>query len=165
MTTDINQIRISLKNCEEISLPYKFTPKCWIKYITLKNDDEYFYEGGEFIRMGDHKLFINEKGRSKCVPTCIRSDDGEIMYKSRFFIDTKKQPTCEKDKKYLLNTIDSQQMVIKQSSEQIKLLETRAQEYQSDNYNLRIELEEKNNLIKELLVKEKKCKILLSQYM
>jgi hypothetical protein len=87
------------------------------------------------------------------------------MYKSRFFIDTKKQPTCEKDKKYLLNTIDAQQMVIKRSSEQIKLLETRAQEYQSDNYNLRIELEEKNNLIKELLVKEKKCKILLSQYM
>ena len=28
----------------------------------MKNDDEYFYEGGEFIRMGDHKLFINEKG-------------------------------------------------------------------------------------------------------
>tara|TARA_B100001057_G_C22790120_1_gene927261 strand:+ start:858 stop:1355 length:498 start_codon:yes stop_codon:yes gene_type:complete len=165
MTTDINKIRISLKNCEEILPPYKFPLKCWIKYITLKNDDEYFYEGGEFIRMGDHKLFINEKGRSKCIPTCIRSDDGEIMYRSRFFIDNEKQITCEKDKYQLLTVINSQQSVIKRSSEQIKLLEDKANEYQSDNYELRIELEEKNNLIKELLIKEKKYKILLSQYM
>ena len=46
MTTDLNTIKQSLQNCEEVSLPFKFPIKCWIKYITLKDDDEFFYEGG-----------------------------------------------------------------------------------------------------------------------
>ena len=34
--TDLGIIRNSLKNCEEVTLPYKFTKNCWIKYITIK---------------------------------------------------------------------------------------------------------------------------------
>ena len=116
MSTDLNFIRQSLKNCEEVELPYKFTPDCWIKYITLKNDDEHFYEGGLFIRMGDHKVIINENGRQKAIPTCNRTDDGIIIYKSRFFIDPTKKPPCEKAKFDLLKTVKAQQNVIKKTS-------------------------------------------------
>ena len=90
MTTDISKIRSSLRDCEEVTLPYKFPRKCWVKYITVKGEDEAFYEGGEFLGMGSHKIFLNNKGQRLCAPTCVRSDDGEILYKSRFFIDTKK---------------------------------------------------------------------------
>ena len=165
MTTDISKIRVSLKKCEEVTMPYKFTHQCWIKYITLKDDDEYFYEGGEFIRMGDHKLYIKENGRTKCIPSAIRTDDGEVIYRSRFFIDPHKKQTCEKDKELLQKTINSQQQIIKRSAEHIKIQENKLSEYQSDNYELRIELQEKNKLIDELLLKEKKYKLILSQYM
>ena len=165
MTTDISKIRVSLKKCEEVTMPYKFTPQCWIKYITLKDDDEYFYEGGEFIRMGDHKLYIKENGRTKCIPSAIRTDDGEVIYRSRFFIDPHKKQTCEKDKELLQKTINSQQQIIKRSAEHIKIQENKLSEYQSDNYELRIELQEKNKQIDELLLKEKKYKLILSQYM
>ena len=33
MTTDISRIRQSLKEYEEVTLPYKLPYKCWIKYI------------------------------------------------------------------------------------------------------------------------------------
>ena len=165
MTTDISKIRVSLKKCEEVTMPYKFTSQCWIKYITLKDDDEYFYEGGEFIRMGDHKLYIKENGRTKCIPSVIRTDDGEVIYRSRFFINPHKKQTCEKDKELLQKTIDSQQQIIKRSAEHIKIQENKLSEYQSDNYELRIELQEKNKQIDELLLKEKKYKLILSQYM
>lgn len=165
MSTDLSKIRLSLQNCEEVTLPYKFTPKCWIKYITLKDDDEAFYEGGEFIRMGDHKIIINEGGRHKMIPTCIRTDEGETIYRPRFFIDTKKQSTCNKELSDLMKIIKTQQQVIKKNAEQIKLLEEKTHEYQSDNYELRTELQEKNTQIEELLCKEKKYKLILSQYM
>ena len=63
MTTDISKIRVSLNNCEEVPLPYKFPYKCWIKYITIKGEDEAFYEGGQYVGMGDHKIFIINKGK------------------------------------------------------------------------------------------------------
>lgn len=165
MSTDLHVIRQSLQGCEEITLPYKFPPKCWIKYITLKNDDEHFYEGGEFIRIGDHKIFINEKGRMKCIPTCTRSDDGVVIYKSRFFIDPQKKPSCEKEKHDLIKVIKAQQTVIQKNAEQIKILEEKTHEYQSDNYELRTELQQKNQEVEDLLIKEKKYKLILSQYM
>ena len=49
MSTDLSIIRESLKHCEEVTLPYKFPPKCWIKYITIKGEDEAFYEGGIYM--------------------------------------------------------------------------------------------------------------------
>ena len=164
MSTDLSKIRLSLKGCEEVILPYKFPPRCWIKYITLKDDDEVFYEGGEFLRLGDHKLFISEGGRTKCIDTCKRTDDGIVIYKTRFFIDPNKQRPCKDEKSQLNKVIKAQQQVIKQSSTQIKILEDKTHDFQIENYELRTELEETNHQVKELLIKEKKYKLLLSQY-
>ena len=164
MTTDISKIRLSLKDCEEVSLPYKFPQKCWIKYITIKGEDEAFYEGGEFLRMGHHKIFLRNKGKQLCAPTCVRSDDGEILYKSRFFIDPKKTSECEQKKEELQKVVDQQQKVIQKMSEQLKLLEDKNHQTQCDYYDLMSTLEEKDKEIEELHIKEKKYKLILSQY-
>jgi len=165
MTQDINKIKLSLKNCEEVSLPYKFEPRTWIKYITVKGEDEVFYEGGIYAGMGDHKLFVINKGKRLTVPTYIRSDDGEIIYQSRFFIDTKKTNTCEDKHIEITKTVKAQQAVIKKTSIQIKMLEERNQALQSENYDLLGSLDTKEKELQELLEKEKKYKLLLSQFM
>ena len=56
MTTDISSIRKSLKNCEEISLPCDLEKGCIIKYITLKDGNEVFYQGGKYAYMGNKKI-------------------------------------------------------------------------------------------------------------
>ena len=164
MTTNLSNIRLSLNNCEEINLPYKFPPKCWIKYITLKGEDEAFYEGGEFLRMGDHKIFLKNKGKQLCAPTCVRSDDGEVLYKSRFFIDPKKTSECEEKKDELEVVVKQQQKVIKKVAEQIKLLEEQVQEYKTNHYDMISQLEEKDKEIERLVNNERKYKLVLSQY-
>jgi hypothetical protein len=167
MTTDISRIRQSLKECEEVTLPYKFPYKCWIKYITIKGEDEAFYEGGQYVGMGDHKIFIINKGKRLCAPTCVRSDDGDILYKSRFFIDSKKTADCADDnkKEELDKVVSAQQTVIQRASHQLKILEDKYNEIQVENYDLHGELEEKDKVIKDLLIKEKKYKLILSQFM
>jgi hypothetical protein len=171
MTTDISKIRVSLNNCEEVTLPYKFTRNCWIKYITIKGEDEAFYEGGRYTGMGDHKIFLINKGKRLCAPTCVRSDDGGILYKSRFFIDSNKTSECDecdevagKTIKELKKVVSAQQRVIHQASHQLKILEDKSHEIQIENYDLHGELKEKDELIKVLISNEKKYKLILSQY-
>ena len=164
MSTDLSKIRLSLQNCEEVTLPYKFPPNCWIKYITIKGEDEAFYEGGEFLKMGDHKIFLRNKGKQLCAPTCVRSDEGDIIYKSRFFIDPTKNNECLTEKKELEKVMKKQQKVIMKTAEQIQLLEEKLQEYKTNHYDMISQLEEKDKQIGELLCREKKYKLILSQY-
>lgn len=164
MTTDIQQIRVSLQGCEEVHLPYTFKPKTWIKYITVKGEDEAFYEGGEFLRYGHHKLILHNKGKQITVPTCIRSDEGEIMYRSRFFIDMNREQECEKDKLKLQSVVQSQARIIEQSAKQLRILEERCQELETDNHSTRIELGEVKHQLNEATIREKKYKLILSQY-
>ena len=162
--TELTLIKQSLKECEEITFPYKFTKNCWIKYITIKNDDEAFYEGGVFSGMGNRKIFL-KNGKSKIsVPTCIKDDDGQIMYRSRFFVNPNKQTECEIKKSELEKTVIAQQTVIKKMAEQLKLLEDSKQHLQAEHYDLVNLYQDKEQEVKELLIKEKKYKLLLSQY-
>ena len=165
MSTDLTFIRQSLKGCEEITLPYKFPKNCWIKYITIKNDDEAFYEGGVFSGMGNQKIFLKNGNTKITVPTCIKDDDGNVMYRSRFFINLHKQTDCEIKKNELEKTIISQQHVIKKMAEQLRILEKSKQALQEEHYTLVNLYQDKEQEIKELLKNEKKFKLLLSQYM
>jgi hypothetical protein len=165
MSTDLNFIRNSLKGCEEITLPYKFPKKCWVKYITIKGEDEAFYEGGVYDGMGNQVVLLkNGKSRYR-VPTYVRSDDGEILYRSRFFIDPTFKDDCEAKKGQLEKTVKAQQTVIERMAEQIKCLEESKQETQSEHYELVSLLHDKDDQIKSLLEKEKKYKLLLMKYM
>jgi len=163
MSTDLSKIRESLKNCEEVTLPYKFPPKCWIKYITIKGEDEAFYEGGQYLGMGDHKMFLINKGQRLTAPTRIRSDDGEILYTSRFFIDQSKDE-CSQKKEELEKVVIQQQRIIQKMSEQLKIVEDKNHQTQCDYYDVVSTLEEKDKEIEAMLIKEKKYKLILSQY-
>jgi hypothetical protein len=163
MSTDLSIIRESLKHCEEVTLPYKFPPKCWIKYITIKGEDEAFYEGGIYTGMGDHKIFLMNKGHRLTAPTCVRSDDGETLYKSRFFIDQTKDE-CSQKKEELEKVVIQQQRVIQKMSEQLKLVEDKNHQTQCDYYDLISTIEEKDKEIEGHCIKEKKYKLILSQY-
>ena len=114
--------------------------------------------------MGDHKIFLQNKGKQLCAPTCVRSDEGDILYKSRFFIDPTKNNECLSEKKELEKVVKQQQKVIVKTSEQIKLLEDQLHEYKVNHYDMISQLEEKDKQINELLCKEKKYKLILSKY-
>lgn len=163
MTTDISKIRESLKNCEEISLPYEFSKNTWIKYITIKGEDEAFYEGGIFTGLGHHKIFLNNKGKKITVPTCIRSDDGEILYKTRLFIVTNNETQCNKDRSELMKVVKAQQKIIEKMTSKIKELETCNNSLQIDIYDSKSLLDQKEDTINELKQKERKYKLIISQ--
>ena len=163
--TDLTLIRESLKGCEEIILPYQFTTGLRLKYITIKGEDEAFYEGGLFNGMGNHVIFIKEGNNIKRVPTCIRNDDGEIIYRPRFFIDPNTESSCEVKKNELEKTVLAQQKVIEKMAEQLKLLEESKVDLQAEHYDLVNLYQDQQDEVKDFLIKEKKYRLLLSQYM
>ena len=163
--TDINIIRQSLKGCEEITLPYKFSKGLRIKYITVKGEDEAFYDGGVFDGMGNHVIFIKNGSNRARVPTCIRNDDGEVVYRSRFFIDPNNTTSCEEKKTELEKTVLAQQKVIEKIAEQLKLLEESKANLQAEHYDLVNLYQDKVDEVKELKENEKKYRLLLSHYM
>ncbi len=164
MSTDLNYIRLSLKNCEEISLPYKFPKHCWVKYITINGDDEAFYEGGIFNGLGNQKIFLKNGSSKMTIPTYIKSDDGEIIYRSRFFIDPTYKNECHIKKDKLEKTVIAQQKVIKKFSEHLKLLENEKIKFETDYQELMNTIRDKDDIINQLKTNEKKYKLILSRY-
>jgi len=122
MTTDISCIRNSLRHCEEISPPCPIDKGCIIKYITLKDGNEAFYQGGSFKYMGNKKIVLENKGQTWSVPTCLYDKDGSIKYSPRFFVESATK-TCTKDIDKLNSIIQAQQDVIEKMTDQIKQLE------------------------------------------
>ena len=59
MIKDLKQIKEHLKGHSEIELPYPFKKDVHIKYITIKDNEEYFYPGGKYIKVMDNP-FLNK---------------------------------------------------------------------------------------------------------
>jgi len=121
MIKDIKVIKESLFDHVEVELPYPFKENTMIKYISLKDGEQYFSNGGRFIRMLNKKILLCNTGKSWGVPTEICNKHGDVIYKSRFFVH--KDFEKEKDSKVseLESVIKSQQDVIKKLSQQVKL--------------------------------------------
>ena len=73
--------------------------------------------------MGNQKVILKKWKIYSIFPTYIKSDDGEIIYRSRFFIDTQFTSECEINKNKLEKTVQAQQTVIEKMAKQIKILE------------------------------------------
>ena len=43
MTTDLNTIKLELKGFSQIELPYDLQKNTPVKYLTIKDNQEYFY--------------------------------------------------------------------------------------------------------------------------
>ena len=119
MIRDIKTILIELKGFVEIEFPYPLKPDTHIKYITILDDTETFYRGGQFTRFGNDKIFLTNGGPEWAVPINVRDDDCNIIYTSRFFIneDTDKPSKRESE---LEKIILAQQRVIEKMTETIK---------------------------------------------
>ena len=126
MIQDIKKIKEEIENHIEIDILFKLLPGTIIKYITLKDNEESFYLGGEYIKKGNEKIFLRQSGKTWAVPTKIRDNNNYIIYNSRFFIhknELKKDKVKEKEKKEDIKEnekiIKSQQEVIDKMTRQI----------------------------------------------
>ena len=119
MLQDINLIRKELEGFEEIEFPYPLRPGIIVKYITAKDDEESFFTGGKFVKMGNEKIYLTNGGPNWTVPIKVRDDNCNIQYESRFFIPSK-EDVKPKEVIELEKIIKAQQDVIEKMTETIK---------------------------------------------
>ena len=69
MSQNINYIRNELQGFIEVDSVFDIKKGDLVKYITLDEDtdEEYFYKGGKYIKMGDNKMYI-DSGNVSSVP-------------------------------------------------------------------------------------------------
>ena len=123
MTTDLNTIKSELKGFSQIEFPYDLQINTPIKYLTIKDNQEYFYKGGKFKRFGNETLILTNGSNNWSVKKYIKDKDGNIIYSSKFFIPSKEEDyNCSNDIKELKSIIKAQQDIINKLSYQVKKL-------------------------------------------
>ena len=123
MITDIKIIKKELENFSQIEFPYDIKRNCHVKYLTLKDNQEYFYTGGKFIRFGNECLILENSNKTWSVPKYRKDKKGNILYSSKFFIqDNEEEITCTTEIKELYSIIKTQQHIIDKLSLKLKEL-------------------------------------------
>jgi hypothetical protein len=149
MSQDLSFIKQELSNCEEFSNPFDIETKSLVKYITLKNRQEYFYTGGKYVGMSDNKIILQTNKTKVFVPLTIKQPDGTLLYKTRLFVVNKKDELSSKGKEHYESIIQTQQSIIETMTQKIKELSQMNHEYQNkqDKYTEVIQklLQERNN--------------------
>ena len=87
MSQDIQFIKKILSTCEEIDSIFDLKKGDIVRYITIDDGSEFFYEGGKYLKMLDNKILIKNDEGTKIVPITIMNSQGDILYKTRFFIE------------------------------------------------------------------------------
>jgi len=129
MLKDINKIRKELEGYDEVELPFDFPLGTHVKYITLVDDEEAFFTGGNYVKLGMDRIYLSTGGPSWSIPIKIRDDDSNVIYKSRFFVP-KREKIVPKDTQHLHKVIESQQSVIDKMTEIIKKDKQKIQYYE-----------------------------------
>lgn len=128
MSQDLNYIKTELKNCEEIEDIFELKKGDHVKYITLKKGSEFFYDGGEYVKMIDNGVRIKCGNKLENVTITFFNKGGKPLYNSRFFVVTKE---CI-DKKTIIEyekIIKNQQKIIEILTKKNKILEDRLKDY------------------------------------
>ena len=121
MSQDIQYIRQQLKSCEEVESPYDIKIGKHVKYITLEDESEFFYEGGNYVKMGDNKIVLKNKNKYIYVPLIFKNPDGYILYKTRLFVENEEKDNCSgKKKEEYEKIIHTQQQIIEKINLQMK---------------------------------------------
>ena len=129
MLKDINKIRKELEGYDEVELPFDFPLGTHIKYITLVDNEEAFFTGGKYVKLGMDRIYLSSGGPNWSIPIKIRDDDSNIIYTSRFFAP-KQEKIISKDTIHLQKVIESQQSVIDKMTEIIKKDKQKIQYYE-----------------------------------
>ena len=87
-TENISVIQKELEGFSEVKLPYPFKLGDTIKYITLCDETEKFYFGGNFVKMGQERIVLSHGGKQWSFQTKIRDDQNDVIYISRIFLKT-----------------------------------------------------------------------------
>ena len=130
MLKDINKIRKELEGYDEVELPFDFPLGTHVKYITLVDDEEAFFTGGNYVKLGMDRIYLSTGGPSWSIPIKIRDDDSNVIYTSRFFAP-KQEEIVPKDTLHLQKVIKSQQSVIDKMTEIIKKDKQKIQYYEN----------------------------------
>ena len=118
MSQNLAEIKKELRNCEEIDSPYLLVQGNKVKYITLKDKQEYFYIA-TYVRMGDNKIFVkNEKSKISPVTLIYKDKGGNHIYRTRLFIE--KNNECDVNQKENEKIIKNQQMIIEKMNLKMK---------------------------------------------
>ena len=121
MIKDIKVIKKLLEDHVEVEIPYPFKEGVEIKYMTMKDGEQFFSTGGRFVRMLDRKILLQNSGKSWTVSVDICDKKGDIIYKSRFFVHKDFEKENDKKISELESIIKSQQDIIKKLSQQVKI--------------------------------------------
>ena len=123
MTTDLNTIKKELKGFSQIEFPYNITKNTPVKYLCIKDNQEYFYTGGKFVRFGNDCLILTNGSSNWSVKKYVKDKEGNIVYSSKFFIPSKEEDyNCTKEINELKSIIKAQQDIINKLSYQVKKL-------------------------------------------
>ena len=119
MITDINKIKEELKGFSQIDFPYNINKGCLVKYLTIKDNNEFFYLGGTFLRFGNDNIILTNSNQTWSVPKYIKDKSGNILYRSKFFIPND-DSVDSKEVKELKSIIKTQQNIIDKLTERLK---------------------------------------------
>lgn len=123
MSQDLSFIKQELANCEEFSSPFDIEINARVKYITLKDKQEYFYTGGSYVGMSDNKIILQTEKTKLYVPLTLKHPDGTILYKTRLFVlNEEDMEVSDKTKQQYESIIQSQQSIIETMSQKIHQL-------------------------------------------
>ena len=121
MSQDISYKRKAIRSCEEVYSPYDIKIGQHVKYITLEDNSEFFYEGGIYSMMGDNKIVLKNKTKTEHVPLILKNPDGYVLYKTRLFVVNEDKNKCEgKKKEEYEKIIQNQQQIIEKMNLQLK---------------------------------------------
>ena len=130
MSQDLSYIKKELENCEEIEDLFELKKGDIVKYITLNEGSEFFYDGGKYIRMSDNAVCIMCGKKPKNVTICYFNKEGDPLYNSRFFVVNKecfnKKEIIEYEK-----VIKNQQKIIEVLTKENKALKKELKKYKS----------------------------------
>jgi len=119
MITDINIIKEELKGFSQIEFPYNINKGCLVKYLTIKDNNEFFYLGGNFIRFGNDSIILTKSNQTWSIPKYIKDKSGNILYRSKFFVPND-DSVESKEVKELKSIIKTQQNIIDKLAERLK---------------------------------------------
>lgn len=122
MSQDLEYIKGVLENCEEVDDPFELKKGDIVKYITLVKGSEFFYDGGEYVRMLDNTVCINLGTKNENVTITFFSKEGKNLYNTRFFV-LKNECMTKKEKIEYEKIIKNQQKIIEVLTKENKVLE------------------------------------------
>lgn len=150
MSQDLSFIKQELTNCEEFTSPFDIDINSHVKYITLKDKQEYFYTGGTYVGMNDNKIILKTDKTKLYIPLTIKHPDGTILYKTRLFVVNEEDTKLpDKTKQHYESIIQSQQSIIEKMSKKIHQL-TKLNETQN------VKLSKYDVLVKKLIQERKR---------